>query len=39
MSISAIVMLILSTTIIWGGLIFSILNARKSSKRKQAEAE
>ena len=37
MSTSAIIMLILSTTIIWGGLVFSILNARKATKRRKAE--
>ncbi|MFK3938421.1 methionine/alanine import family NSS transporter small subunit [Alkalihalobacillus sp. NPDC078783] len=39
MSTSAIVMLILSTTIIWGGLIFSIINARRSTKKKQLDAK
>ncbi|MBM0066232.1 methionine/alanine import family NSS transporter small subunit [Alkalicoccobacillus gibsonii] len=37
MSTSAIVMLILSTTIIWGGLVFSIVNAKKATKRKEAQ--
>ncbi|MDQ0206611.1 methionine/alanine import family NSS transporter small subunit [Alkalicoccobacillus murimartini] len=37
MSTSAIVMLILSTSIVWGGLIFSIMNAKKATKRREAE--
>ena len=37
MSTSAIVMLILSTSIVWGGLIFSIVNAKKATKRREAE--
>ncbi|MEK4566109.1 methionine/alanine import family NSS transporter small subunit [Alkalihalobacillus sp. FSL R5-0424] len=39
MSTSAIVMLILSTTIIWGGLVFSIVNAKKATKRKEAQSK
>ncbi|TSB48221.1 methionine/alanine import family NSS transporter small subunit [Alkalicoccobacillus porphyridii] len=37
MSTSAIVMLIFSTTLIWGGLVFSIVNAKKATKRREAE--
>ncbi|WP_413378644.1 methionine/alanine import family NSS transporter small subunit [Alkalihalobacillus sp. 1P02AB] len=38
MSTSAIIMLIISTVIVWGGMILSILNAVRVSRKKRVQS-